>query len=103
MKTQDIDFLLRFCTGPKCVLIVPSQKFDGTNALFRMPFNLMKTHYDEDSYKIHLNTGKSNTKNTSLVFIKRIMTDIDDMEDLKLCLTRNDKPKICNKILNLIQ
>jgi len=57
-KTQDIDFLLSFQHTPKSVLIVPSRRFDGTNALFRTPVNIMRTHYDEDSYKIHLSTGK---------------------------------------------
>ena len=103
MKTQDIDFLLQFFSKPKCALIVPSRKFDGTNALLRMPINLMKTHYDEDSYKIHLTIGKENTENTSLVFVKRIMMDIDDMDDLKLYLNQNEKPVICKKIVRLLQ
>jgi 2-phospho-L-lactate guanylyltransferase len=47
MKTQDIDFLLQFQSPPKFSLIVPSRRFDGTNALVRMPVDLMKTHYDE--------------------------------------------------------
>ena len=103
MKTQDIDFLLQFQNSPTCALIVPSRKFDGTNALLRMPTNLMETHYDEDSYKIHLTVGKENTKNTSLVFVKRIMMDIDDDGDLKYCLKQNEKPDFCNKIEKLLE
>ena len=103
MKTQDIDFLLQFQNSPTCALIVPSRKFDGTNALLRMPTNLMETHYDEDSYKIHLTVGKQNTKNTSLVFVKRIMMDIDDDGDLKYCLKQNEKPDFCNKIEKLLE
>ena len=103
MKTQDIDFLLQFQSTPTCALIVPSRKFDGTNALLRMPTNLMETHYDEDSYKIHLSTGKQNTKNTSLVFVKRIMMDIDDNGDLKYCIKQNEKPDFCTKIEKLLE
>ena len=103
MKTQDIDFLLQFQNSPTCALIVPSRKFDGTNALLRMPTNLMETHYDEDSYKIHLTVGKENTKNTSLVFVKRILMDIDDNDDLKYCLKKNEKPDFCNKIEKLLE
>ena len=103
MKTQDIDFLLNFQSPQKCVLIVPSWRFDGTNALVRIPVDLMKTHCDEDSYKIHLSTGKSNTQNTSLVFVKRIMLDIDNYEDLKLSMTQNLKPDFQEKILKIIQ
>ena len=103
IKTQDIDFLLQFQSSPNCTLIVPSRKFDGTNALMRMPTNLMKTHYDEDSYKIHLNVGREKTKNTSLVFVKRIMMDIDDDSDLKYCLHQKEKLDFCNKITKLLE
>lgn len=102
LKTQDIDFLLPFITSPKSVLIVPSRKFDGTNALFRMPANLMKTHYDEDSYKIHLSEGKIHTKNTSLAFVRRIMLDIDDIADLQYAISQREKPLFCDKIINLV-
>ena len=103
IKTQDIDFLFSFEAPPEYVIIVPSRRFDGTNALVRMPVNLMKTHYDEDSYKIHLSVGKSKTKNTSLVFAKRIMMDIDSLEDLKFCLKQNEKPEFCEKIIDILQ
>ena len=102
MKTQDIDFLLQFQSPPKFSLIVPSRRFDGTNALVRMPVDLMKTHYDEDSYKIHLSTGKSITTNTSLVFVRRIMMDVDNMDDLKFSLSQNEKPGLSDKILKIL-
>ncbi len=102
MKTQDIDFLLQFQNPPKFSLIVPSRRFDGTNALVRMPVDLMKTHYDEDSYKIHLTKGKSYTPNTSLVFVRRIMMDVDNMDDLQFSLSQNEKPAFSQKILQIL-
>jgi 2-phospho-L-lactate guanylyltransferase len=101
IKTQDIDFLMNFQHPPKFTLIVPSRRFDGTNALVRMPVDIMKPHYDENSYKIHLTTGKSRTLNTSLVFVKRIMMDIDNMDDLKFAISQNEKLVFCKKILDL--
>ena len=98
MQSEDIDSLLRFTKSPKSVLVVPSRQFDGTNALLRMPVNLMETHYDEDSYKIHLEVGKSLTLNTSLIFLRRIMLDVDNQEDLDFLLSQNDKPAFCSKI-----
>ncbi|MCH7941322.1 MAG: 2-phospho-L-lactate guanylyltransferase, partial [Thaumarchaeota archaeon] len=74
----------------------------GTNALVRMPVDLMKTHYDEDSYKIHLTTGKSYTQNTSLVFVRRIMMDVDNMDDLQFSLSQNEKPTFSQKILQIL-
>ena len=98
MQSEDIENLIRFQKSPKSVLVVPSRRFDGTNALLRMPVNLMETHYDEDSYKIHLEVGKSLTSNTSLVLLRRIMLDIDNQEDLEFLLSQNEKPIISSKI-----
>jgi len=98
LQEEDIDNLLRFQKFPKSVLIVPSRRFDGTNALLRTPVNLMETHYDEDSYKIHLEVGKSLTSNTSLLLLRRIMMDVDNHEDLEFLLKQNEKPSITNKI-----
>jgi len=103
MKTQDIDFMLNYKTHPNFAIIVPSRRFDGTNALVRMPIDLMETHYDEDSYKIHMNTAKNHTLNVAMVFVKRIMWDIDNVEDLKFVLEQNEKPEITEKIKKIIK
>lgn len=103
IKTQDIDFMLKFKTNSNFAIVVPSRRFDGTNALVRNPVDLMKTHYDEDSYKIHMNTAKKATRDTSLVFIKRIMWDVDNMEDLKFLLDKNEKPDLGQKIQKILK
>ena len=102
IKTQDIDFILKYKAPPNFAIVVPSRRFDGTNALVRMPVNLMKTHYDEDSYKIHMNTAKEHTLNVALIFVKRIMLDVDNSEDLGFLLKQNEKPKLAEKIKQLI-
>ena len=102
IKTQDIDFMLQFKADSNYVIVVPSRRFDGTNALVRMPINLMKTHYDEDSYKIHRSTAKEITREVSLVFVKRIMWDVDNLEDLKFLLSHNEKPQVANKIQSIL-
>lgn len=84
IQPQDIGDLLSFAGGEKSVIVVPSRKFDGTNALFRRPTNVMETHYDEDSYKIHLDTAERRNAEASLVMIRRIMLDVDDQSDLDL-------------------
>lgn len=102
IKTQDIDFILNYKIPPNFAIVVPSRRFDGTNALVRMPIDLMITHYDEDSYKIHMNTAKEYTRNVALVFVKRIMLDVDNMDDLKFLLEQNEKPEISKKIKNIL-
>ena len=91
IQVEDIDALLNFRIKDRCVLVVPSRKFDGTNALFRMPLDVMETHYDEDSYKIHLDTAEKRNATSSLVLIRRIMLDVDDQSDLNL-ITSYDLP-----------
>jgi 2-phospho-L-lactate guanylyltransferase len=103
IKTQDIEFILKFKADANFVIIVPSRRFDGTNALVRKPVNLMKTHYDEDSYKIHMSTAREVTREVSMVFAKRIMLDVDNMEDLKFLLSQNDKPDVAQKIQDILE
>ena len=103
IKASDIRYLLRVYNVKKAIFIVPSRRFDGTNALVRMPTNAIITHYDEDSYKIHLDVGKQYTTNTSLLLIKRIMFDIDNIYDLKLLLKQNEKHEMCNRIRRIMQ
>ncbi len=102
IKTQDIDFLLKIQIPPNFVTIVPSRKFDGTNALLRMPHDIMETSYDQDSYRAHINTAKKHTRNSSILFVRRMMTDIDDTEDIKYALEQNEKPWFCDKIRALL-
>ena len=90
--------MLKYQMHPNFAIIIPSRKFDGTNALVRMPIDLMKTHYDNDSYRKHMSTAKEHTLNVAMVFIKRIMLDIDDQEDLKILLEQNEKPELVEKI-----
>lgn len=102
IKTQDIDFLFKFQSPPNFAVIVPSKRFDGTNCLLRMPVDLMKTHYDEDSYRIHMKVAQEKTRNASLVFVRRIMTDVDTDNDLKYLIKNNEeKPNIVNRIKEL--
>jgi 2-phospho-L-lactate guanylyltransferase len=102
IKTQDIDFMLNYKTHPNFAIIVPSRRFDGTNALVRMPIDLMETHYDEDSYKIHMNTAKKYTLNVAMVFVKRIMWDVDNTEDLEFLLEQDESPQIAEKIRKIL-
>ena len=102
MKTQDIDFMLKHQMHPNFAIIVPSRKFDGTNALVRMPIDLMKTHYDNDSYRNHMLTAKEKTLNVAMLFVKRIMCDVDDQNDLNFLLQQNEKPELVEKIKKIL-
>jgi 2-phospho-L-lactate guanylyltransferase len=102
IKTEDIDFILKHQLHPNFAIIVPSRKFDGTNALVRMPTDLMKTHYDDDSYRNHMLIAKEHTMNVATVFVKRIMLDVDSQEDLEFLLKQNEKPDLVEKIKKIL-
>jgi 2-phospho-L-lactate/phosphoenolpyruvate guanylyltransferase len=102
IKTQDIDFMLKHQLHPNFAIIIPSRKFDGTNALVRMPIDLMKTHYDNNSYRNHMKTAKEHTMNVAMVFVKRIMLDVDSIEDLELLVEQNEKPELVKKIKKIL-
>jgi len=101
MQTEDIRTLYDFQMPEKCVLVVPSRRFDGTNALFRSPVDVMETHYDEDSYKIHLTTANNTSAKSALVLIRRIMLDVDEPEDLQTIL-KYSKPSISKMLEDLL-
>lgn len=100
IQSDDIQSLFNFKNSQRCALVVPSRKFDGTNALFRTPVNLMKTHYDEDSYKIHLSTAEESLASSALVLIRRIMLDVDEPSDLQF-ISKYVKPSISKIIQDL--
>ncbi len=101
LQTEDIQTLFNFHMSQRCALVVPSRKFDGTNALFRMPINLMETHYDEDSYKIHLAVAENKSASSALVLIRRIMLDIDEPDDIQFVF-KHSKPSLAKVIESLL-
>lgn len=103
IRPKDIDDLIKFQKTEKSLLVVPSRKFDGTNALFRSPVNIIETHYDEDSYRIHLTTGKSRNIPTSFVLISRIMWDVDDPTDIEFIMSNVEKPTFAKEIRKLVK
>jgi len=102
MQPQDITNLIKFQTMKTSLLVVPSRKFDGTNALVRTPVDVIETHYDEDSYKIHLTTGKSRKISTSFVLISRIMWDVDNRSDLEFIMSNVEKPVLREQLQDIL-
>lgn len=102
LKIQDIDFMLNYKMHPDFAIIVPSQRFDGTNALVRMPIDLMGTHYDDDSYRKHMGEAKTRTRNVAMVFVRRVMWDVDDMGDLEFLLGQPEKPEFAAGVRELL-
>ena len=67
---------------PKCIIICPSKRFDGTNILFRKPPNVIKTFYDDNSYMNHLKEAQKHNIPIESLELDNLMFDIDTREDL---------------------
>lgn len=101
LEPQDVPFLLKFFTPPSCVMVVPSLRFDGTNALFRCPPDVMGTHYDDDSYRSHMRMARESTPNPALVYVPNLMADVDTIQDLNALLGSGRKPTLLRQIREL--
>lgn len=103
ITVQDIDLVMQYRILPDSAIVVPSRRFDGTNALVRTPTDLMGTHYDYDSYRMHMETARSKTSNAIALFATSIMCDIDNMEDIRFLAGRGEKPHITDSILAILR
>jgi 2-phospho-L-lactate guanylyltransferase len=90
---SDIDMLCGSAKGKHCVIITPSHRYDGTNALLRKPSNIIKTHYDEDSYEIHMQKAKERKVPVKLVMNRRVMLDLDEPSDIAYIMTGNSNSR----------
>jgi len=87
----DIEFIYNAALYSKrCVVITPSWRLDGTNALLRRGPKIIETHYDEDSYTMHIREALEKGVKVKILLSKRVMQDIDDVDDLYSVLNDNN-------------
>jgi 2-phospho-L-lactate/phosphoenolpyruvate guanylyltransferase len=83
ISVKEIDHICNISEKyPKCIIICPSKRFDGTNILFRKPPNVIKTFYDDNSYMNHLKEAQKHNIPIESVKLDNLMFDIDTREDL---------------------
>jgi len=83
ISVREIDYICNISQKyPKCVIICPSKRFDGTNILFRKPPNVIDTFYDNDSYLNHLKEAQKFNIPIESLNLDNLMFDIDTPEDL---------------------
>jgi len=64
-------------------VITPSRQEDGTNALLRRPPDVMKTFYDNDSYRNHLLEANRLKISIAKYLAPEVTLDIDSKADLQ--------------------
>jgi len=85
---EDIDIMCKTVPdNDNCVILCPSYKFDGSNVLLRKPCNIIRTSYDENSYPNHVLAGIKNNVNTRVLYLIRLMIDIDTVNDIEKMLS----------------
>ena len=83
ISVKEIDYICNISEKyPKCVIICPSKRFDGTNILFRKPSTVIATFYDNNSYLNHLKEAQKFNIPIELLNFDNLMFDIDTKEDL---------------------
>jgi 2-phospho-L-lactate/phosphoenolpyruvate guanylyltransferase len=82
ISVKEIDYICNISEKyPKCVIICPSKRFDGTNILFRKPPTVIATFYDNNSYFNHLKEAQKFNIPIELLNFDNLMFDIDTKED----------------------
>ena len=83
ISVKEIDYICNISEKyPKCVIICPSKRFDGTNILFRKPPSVIATFYDNNSYLNHLKEAEKFNIPLESINLDNLMFDIDTREDL---------------------
>jgi 2-phospho-L-lactate/phosphoenolpyruvate guanylyltransferase len=92
MIPEDIDIICKSALSDShCMVICPSYKFDGSNVLLRKPCDIIGTSYDANSYPMHVLAGIRKNIKIRVLFLNRLMIDIDTFQDIKKMLAMHEK------------
>ena len=84
MTSRDIDIICKSSEEyEKCMIICPSLRYDGSNALLRKPSLLIKTYYDNNSFGMHITAAKEIGAILKIIHLARIMIDLDTIDDAR--------------------
>jgi 2-phospho-L-lactate/phosphoenolpyruvate guanylyltransferase len=89
LAAADVNMICRKAESPaRCLVVSPSIRYDGSNALLRKPSRLLKTSYDEDSFNAHIRAATKVGIPIKVFLSKRIMLDLDTTEDIKILMSQ---------------
>lgn len=83
LSTRDLENMIgnsrKFEKG---ICIVPSKRFDGTNALLRKPNLVIDTFYDNNSFYNHVKSAEENNVSVEIIKNENLMIDLDTVDDV---------------------
>jgi 2-phospho-L-lactate/phosphoenolpyruvate guanylyltransferase len=101
---EDIDSICESAREyEKCLVICPSHRYDGSNALLRKPSMLLQPHYDNNSYQMHLKLAREIGANIRVVLSERIMIDLDTVEDIQKLIKESSTHKAVKYLKSMVQ
>lgn len=92
--SEDIDTICNAAKNwHKCLIICPSARYDGSNALLRRPPKLIESYYDDNSFDKHINAASSAGAKIKIILLHRIMRDLDTVEDAQYLIQKPSTSK----------
>lgn len=82
----DLEAMASLGSSKPSIVICPSLRLNGTNALLLNPPDIIETSYDADSFRGHLSAGRLKGLRVKVYLSGRVMLDLDVPEDLELFL-----------------
>jgi 2-phospho-L-lactate guanylyltransferase len=97
--SEDIDTICNAAQKwHKCLIICPSTRYDGSNALLRRPPKLIESYYDDNSFDKHINAARRVGAKIKIILLHRVMRDLDTVEDAQHLI---QKPSTCKALAYL--
>ena len=97
--SEDIDMMCKYAKEyHKCLVICPSVRYDGSNALLRRPPKLIESSYDNNSFAMHVDAARKAAAKINIILSKRMMRDLDTIEDAEYLVK---VPTMCKSIVYL--
>jgi len=83
VTAQDIERIFQQTNGEPQIVVVPCKEGDGTNALLRIPPEVVPTRFGGPSLAGHQQVARQYAVACQVVNIPRIAFDVDSVEDLR--------------------
>ena len=92
VTSRDLSKIISVSKKEPSIVISPSSRMDGTNALLLKPVSAIPLFFDQDSFSNHLRSALINRVKTTIYISRNIILDIDTPYDLReFCSYREAK------------
>ena len=101
LNTEDLVSLVAAVEEDPTVVMTPSNRLDGTNALLMKPPAVMNLHYDQDSFRSHVLEAIEQNVRLKTVLRNGLMSDLDDQTDLTEYLRSDSVSEVKKYLLSI--